>query len=101
MRYNRDIDSKLNVLNETVSNKAISRHSSSKSRYSSANSLLGRQRVKREAARVKLKYAEREAEQEKNMTLMKAEKDVAIADAEYAALKEELCDSDNSANISD
>uniref|UniRef100_A0A8W8MDH0 Uncharacterized protein n=1 Tax=Magallana gigas TaxID=29159 RepID=A0A8W8MDH0_MAGGI len=90
---------------KTKSNSFKSARSSSKS--SSVASLLGRQRAKREAAKVKLMFAEQEAMLKAKMDVLSVRKEAAVADAEYLGMKEELdfwdedsvCDDNNNSDI--
>lgn len=93
---------------KTKSNSFKSARFSSKS--SSVASLLGRQRAKREAAKVKLMFAEQEAKIKQEEAMLKAKMGVlaaAVADAEYLGMKEELdlwdedsvCDDNNNSDI--
>ena len=70
--------------------KSVTKRSTRSSTDSSSSSILLRQRAKAEAAKARLQFIEKKAELQKEMTLLDAKCDLAIAEAELKGIHDEI-----------
>ena len=70
--------------------KSVTKRSTRSSTDSSSSSILLRQRAKAEAAKARLQFIEKKAELQKEITLLDAKCDLAIAEAEFKGIHDEI-----------